>query len=235
MLWEQKRLEQKSDPIYHLPYFFEKKAINSVTLTASEIGLYAAALFLLFLTPGPVWVAMLARGLKGGFAGAWPLALGVAFGDVAWAVAALLMLNQMASFHADLVFWLKYVAVFVFCAMGVSLLRSKIETINLPNQLTRPGMLAGLFAGIIVILGNPKAILFYIGILPGFFTVATLQQIDIAVIGGLSALVPFLGNLALALMFDHMSKMLNSPILRQRINRITGVVLICVGGLVFIS
>ena len=166
-----------------------------MTLTASEIGLYAAALFLLFLTPGPVWVAMLARGLKGGFAGAWPLALGVAFGDVAWAVAALLTLNQMASFHADLVFWLKYVAVFVFVAMGVSLLRSKIETINLPNQLTRPGMLAGLFAGILVILGN----------------------------------------LALALMFDHVSKMLNSPILRQRINRITGVVLICVGGLIFIS
>jgi threonine/homoserine/homoserine lactone efflux protein len=183
-----------------------------VTITASEIGLYGAALFLLFLTPGPVWVAMLARGLKGGFAGAWPLALGVAFGDVAWAIAALLTLNQMASFHTD-----------------------KIETINLPNQLTRPGMLAGLFAGILVILGNPKAILFYIGILPGFFTVAALQPIDIAVIGGLSALVPFLGNLALALMFDHVSKMLNSPVLRQRINRITGVVLICVGGLIFIS
>ncbi|MDO7560938.1 MAG: LysE family transporter, partial [Paracoccaceae bacterium] len=93
-----------------------------MTVTASEIGLYSPALFLLFLTPGPVWVAMLARGLKDGFAGAWPLALGVAFGDVAWAVAALLTLNQMASFHADLVFWLKYVAVFVFVAMGVSLL-----------------------------------------------------------------------------------------------------------------
>ena len=96
-----------------------------MTITASEIGLYAAALFLLFLTPGPVWVAMLARGLKGGFAGAWPLALGVAFGDFAWAVAALLTLNQVASFHADLVFWLKYVAVFVFFAMGVQPLAVK--------------------------------------------------------------------------------------------------------------
>ena len=194
-----------------------------MTITASEIGLYSAALFLLFLTPGPVWVAMLARGFKGGFSGAWPLALGVAFGDFAWAVAALLTLNQVASFYADLVFWLKYVAVFVFFAMGVSLLRSKIEAIKLTNQLTRPGMLAGLFAGILV------------SILPGFFTVAALQPIDIAVIGGLSALVPFLGNLVLALMFDHVSKMLNSPILHQRINRITGVVLICVGGLIFIS
>ena len=202
-----------------------------MTITASGIGLYIAALFLLFLTPGPVWVVMLARGLKDGFAGAWPLALGVAFGDFAWAVAALLTLSQAASFQADLIFWLKYVAVFVFFAMGVHLLRLKIETINLPNQLTRPGMLAGL----LVILGNPKAILFYIGILPGFFTVAALQPIDIAVIGGLSAWVPFLGNLALALMFDHVSKMLNSPVLRQRINRITGVVLICVGGLIFIS
>ena len=126
-----------------------------MAITASEIGLYSVALFLLFLTPGPVWVAMLARGFKGGFSGAWPLALGVAFGDFAWAVAALLTLNQVASFYADLVFWLKYVAVFVFFAMGVSLLRSKIEAINPPNQLTRPGMLAGLFAGILVILGNP--------------------------------------------------------------------------------
>ena len=96
-------------------------------------------------------------------------------------------------------------------------------------------MLAGLLTGILVILGNPKAILFYIGILPGFFTIAALQPIDITVIGGLSALVPFLGNLALALMFDHVSKIFQSPVLRQRINRITGVVLICVGGLIFIS
>ena len=47
--------------------------------------------------------------------------------------------------------------------------------------------------------------------------------------------MPFFGNLALALMFDYVSKMLNSPILCQRINHITGVVLICVGGLIFIS
>ena len=141
----------------------------------------------------------------------------------------------MASFHADLVFWLKYVALFVFFAMGVSLSWSKIETINLPNQLTRQGMLAGLIAGILVIFGNPKAILFYIGILPGFFNVVGLQPIDVAVIGGLSALVPFLDNLVLALMFDHVSKMLNSPVLRLRVNRITGVVLICVGGLIFIN
>ena len=67
--------------------------------------------------------------------------------------------------------------------------------------------------------------------LPGVFTVAALQPIDIVVIGGLTGMVPFLSNLASVLMFDYVSKVLNSPVLRQRINRITSGVLICIGGL----
>ncbi|NCW30632.1 MAG: LysE family translocator, partial [Alphaproteobacteria bacterium] len=83
--------------------------------------------------------------------------------------------------------------------------------------------------------GNPKAILFYIGILPGFFNVDRLQPIDIAVIGGLSALVPFLGNLGMGVLVDHVSKTLNSSSLRRRINRITGGVLILVGAIILVS
>jgi len=211
------------------------KTANVMTITGSEIWLYSAALFLLFLTPGPVWVAMLARGLKGGFAGVWPLALGVAVGDTAWSVAALLTLNQVAGIHADLMIWLKYVAVLVFFAMGFSLLRPAGDAISAPIQLTRPGILAGFLAGFLVILGNPKAILFYIGILPGFFNVDRLQPIDIAVIGGLSALVPFLGNLGMGVLVDHVSKTLNSSSLRRRINRITGGVLILVGAIILVS
>jgi len=206
-----------------------------MTITGSEIWLYSAALFLLFLTPGPVWVAMLARGLKGGFAGVWPLALGVAVGDTAWSVAALLTLSQVAGIHADLMVWLKYFAVLVFFAMGFSLLRSPVEAISAPRQLTRPGILAGFLAGFLVILGNPKAILFYIGILPGFFTVDRLQPIDITIIGGLSALVPFLRYLVMGLLVDHVSKTLNSLSLRRRINRITGGVLILVGAIIFVG
>ena len=212
-----------------------EKTAYVMTITGSEIWLYSAALFLLFLAPGPVWVAMLARGLKGGFAGVWPLALGVAVGDTAWSVAALLTLSQVAGIHADLMVWLKYVAVLVFLAMGFSLLRSPVEAISAPRQLTRPGILAGFLAGFLVILGNPKAILFYIGILPGFFTVDRLQPIDITIIGGLSALVPFLRYLVMGLLVDHVSKTLNSLSLRRRINRITGGVLILVGAIIFVG
>ncbi|MGR3567612.1 MAG: LysE family translocator, partial [Pseudooceanicola nanhaiensis] len=51
-----------------------------MTITPSEIALYAGALVILFFTPGPVWLALTARALSGGFNAAWPLALGVVVG-----------------------------------------------------------------------------------------------------------------------------------------------------------
>ena len=61
-----------------------------MTLAFSDLALYAIAVFILFITPGPVWVALLARAMSGGFQAAWPLALGVAIGDAVWPVLAVL-------------------------------------------------------------------------------------------------------------------------------------------------
>ena len=60
---------------------------NAVVLMAA---LYVGALLILFLTPGPVWVALTARALSGGFHAAWPLAFGVVVGDVLWPLLAIL-------------------------------------------------------------------------------------------------------------------------------------------------
>ena len=61
-----------------------------MTISAVDAALYAGALLILFLTPGPVWVALTARALSGGFNAAWPLALGVVVGDVLWPLLAIL-------------------------------------------------------------------------------------------------------------------------------------------------
>ena len=39
-----------------------------MTVSIADLALYAAALLALFLTPGPVWLALLARAISGGFA-----------------------------------------------------------------------------------------------------------------------------------------------------------------------
>ena len=110
-----------------------------MTITFYEIGLYLLALALLFITPGPVWVALIARSLKHGFSGAWPLALGVAIGDVIWPVLALLTLGQLVAVHAALLTGLKYVAVIVFMVMGSGLVVARVDRLQAPDQLTKAG------------------------------------------------------------------------------------------------
>lgn len=200
-----------------------------LSLSLPELGLYLFALFLLFITPGPVWVALIARALKGGFSGAWPLALGVAIGDICWPVLALLSLGQIVSLHGDILFWLRYLAVAVFVIMGIGLYFAPVQKLEANSRLTREGVIAGFLAGLAVIIGNPKAMLFYIGILPGFFDISRLTTADITVIALSSALVPFAGNLGLGVLVGRARRLISSIHMRKRLNQASGIVLILVG------
>ena len=199
-----------------------------MTLTASELGLYAFALLILFLTPGPVWVAMLARALSGGFASAAPLALGVVVGDVLWPLLAILGVTWIVSEFAMFLTVLRWVAVVMFLFMGAMLIRHADRTIASDSRLTRPGLWAGFVAGLVVILGNPKAILFYMGLLPGFFDLSALSRPDIVAICVISAVIPLLGNLVLAASVSRVRRLMTSPGALKRMNIVAGSLLIAV-------
>ncbi|MEO0503168.1 MAG: LysE family translocator, partial [Pseudomonadota bacterium] len=191
--------------------------------------LYAGALAVLFLTPGPVWVGLIARSLAGGFHAAWPLALGVVIGDVLWSLLAIFGITWILSLYGGILAVLKWVAAGVFVVMGIAVIRSADKTIGADSSLTRPGMWAGFVAGLAVILGNPKAILFYMGMLPGFFDLTRLTAWDVSVIVALSALVPLVGNLGMAVFIDRARRLVSSPGALRRMNLSAGALLILVG------
>lgn len=200
-----------------------------MTISAFDALLYAGALFILFATPGPVWVALIARAMSGGFNAAWPLALGVVVGDVIWPLVAILGVSWIVGTYGDFMTVLQWVACVMFLVMGFLLIKNRDKSISSDNHLTRPGMWAGFVAGLIVIMSNPKAVLFYMGVLPGFFDLRGLSWADIAVICFLSLLVPLLGNLVLALFVDRVQRLLKSPEAVRRLNVVSGALLICVG------
>jgi threonine/homoserine/homoserine lactone efflux protein len=200
-----------------------------MTVSPADLALYAGALLILFLTPGPVWVAMVARGLAGGFAATWPLAAGVVVGDVLWPLLAIFGVTWIVSVWGGFLATLQYVAAGIFLIMGGALIRHAGHAIAGDNRLTRPGMWAGFSAGLAVILGNPKAILFYMGVLPGFFDMAALTAPDILAICALSALVPLVGNLMLGASLGRARAILSSPRALWRMNVAAGWLLIGVG------
>ena len=94
-----------------------------MTVSISDMALYAAALLILFLTPGPVWVALTARAMSGGFRAAWPLALGVVVGDILWPFLAILGVTWIVSAFAGFMTVLRWVACLTFLVMGVLIIR----------------------------------------------------------------------------------------------------------------
>lgn len=200
-----------------------------MSVSFHQLLLYALGMAGLWAVPGPVWVALTARSLSGGIAAAWPLAIGVAIGDLVWPLTAILGLSWIESAYGDFLSLLRWVAAAIFLVMGILLIRKPAATLNADSRLTRPGMWAGFSVGVAAVIGNPKAILFYMGALPGFFTLERLTTPDIAAIIAISALVPMAGNLGLALFLDRARQLLSSPESVRRLNVGSGILLIGVG------
>ena len=200
-----------------------------MTVTAYELGLYALAMAGLWVIPGPVWVALTARALSGGWSAAWPLAVGVTLGDMLWPFAAIFGLSWILSVYGDFLVALRWVAAAVFLGMGIMLIRKPAAAITPDSRLTKPGLWAGFAVGVAAVIGNPKAILFYMGVLPGFFDLSRVTGWDVAAILAISALVPMLGNLGLALFLDRARQLLQSPDSLRRVNVGSGILLVLVG------
>lgn len=207
-----------------------------MSISFSDLIFYAFGIFVLFLTPGPVWIAIISRSITGGLNGAAPLAAGVAIGDIIWPTLAIAGSAALAASYANLLLYLKYLAVIIFVILGINLINnqnSKIDSQNL--KLSKSRELAGFTAGLLVIIGNPKAALFYLGILPGFFNLSKLTIADCITIALVSSLIPFLGNLTLAVMVEKSREILSSAAAVRKLNILSGCLLIFVGLLIFIE
>ncbi|MCF3974300.1 LysE family translocator [Paracoccus salsus] len=200
-----------------------------MTLTPESIWLYAGAMVAIWLTPGPVWVAIMARAMATGFRGVWPLSLGVAIGDMLWPLIAIFGLAVVVAQNDVLMVGLRWVASVVFVGMGLALLRQAARPVERDARLTQRGRWAGFSAGLLAITGNPKAALFYVGVLPGFFDVARITAADVAVIVAMSTAIPFLLNLAMGGAVAAARARLATPTGLRRLNLLSGGLLILVG------
>lgn len=192
---------------------------------------YAVALAILVATPGPVVVATVARTLSGGVRASLPLAAGVAVGDVLWPLLAIFGLTAIAEFWGQLMQVLHYVGAGILIWMGWRLIaRPRQALAERPDPaLMRRDVWRTFTAGLLVNLGNPKSIFFFMGLLPAFFHIAALTALDTVVIVAMSAGVLFVGNLLWAAAAHGARRMLSTPRMLRRVDRASGGALIGAG------
>jgi threonine/homoserine/homoserine lactone efflux protein len=200
-----------------------------MTITSAQLFLYFGALVILFLTPGPVWIAIIARTVSGGVKSGMSLVLGVSLGDLLWPIMAYFGLGLLISLYSDILILVRYMAAIILVIMGIQTILASRKGIKANNDLTKSGFFAGFTAGLIAVTANPKATLFYLTLLPSFFNFGEIGLTDLTIISGISFAVPMLGNLLMILFLAKAKTFLSSPSAVRVTNIVSGILLVVVG------
>ena len=200
-----------------------------MTITSGQLFLYFGALVILFLTPGPVWIAIIARTVSGGVKSGFSLVLGVSLGDLLWPIVVYFGLGLLIFFYSDILILIRYLAAVILVIMGVQTILASRKGIKTNDNLTKSGFFAGFAAGLIAVTANPKATLFYLTLLPSFFNFTEIGLTDLAIISITSFAVPMIGNVLMILFLAKAKSFLSSPRAIRITNIISGILLIVVG------
>ena len=210
-------------------------------MSITELYFYAFAMFILFLTPGPVWVVLLARIFSNGWSGGFPLACGVIIADFTWSFLAVISISSISEAIPSITKILTWVAAGFFLYLAIKLWikpsydLNNIKLSKVSSKLKFNSIyLESFMTGLLVNFSNPKAILFYISIMPGFFVLNQLTNTDAVIIASISALVPFIGNITIIALVSPVRQLMQSPSAQKKLNQISSILLLIVAVMILV-
>ncbi|WP_135075756.1 LysE family translocator [Terasakiella sp. SH-1] len=184
-------------------------------------GLVVATI-ILGLVPGPVVAALVGRALFSGVQSTFGFLGGVFVADLIWLLAAVSGLGYVAATYSTLFLVIKYVGALYLIYLGIGALRHAFDQnmeVKIPRQ-SRKG--AGFMSGLLVTLGNPKLVAFYVGFLPTFIDMEALAFSDTVVAAILVPAVFCLCNFGWAFSASKARTLLKSETPMRALNFVSG-------------
>ncbi len=166
-------------------------------------------------TPGPSVAAVAARSAAHGWRASVPLIIGLVVAELILFAAAIAGLAALAQAMGPAFALLKWAGVAYLLYMAWRMWTAPVDK----NVRADPNLKGGMGAGLLVALGNPQAIGFYIAILPSLFDANTLPWSVILLVGLLIALIYTAALFTYAFTGDRAGRMASSAIARRRLNR----------------
>ena len=201
-----------------------------MTLSLSALAALAGAMALLAAVPSISVLAVTVRAASGGFAQGVFTTLGIVVADLLFIVLAIFGLVLLSETLGELFVLVRWLGALWLVGLGVLLWRAAP-----PSSHDSPAVVHSRFgsflAGMLLTLGDQKAILFYLGFLPAFVDLGGLTGIDIALIGGVAVLAVGGVKLGYAWAAARAGKVVK-PRLGRALNRAGAVVLVGVGAAV---
>ncbi|MEX4006169.1 LysE family translocator [Neoaquamicrobium sediminum] len=158
-------------------------------MTLAGFVTYAGALAIAAAIPGPGVVALVARALGSGFRSAIFMAFGLVLGDLVYLTAVVLGLALVAQTFGTAFLVIKWVGVAYLAWMAWNFWRTGITAEKVDADRTRGGIWTSVLSGLLVTLGNPKVMVFYLAITPTIIDIASITPSDYGVLIAITAMV----------------------------------------------
>ncbi len=193
---------------------------------------FALAILILAASPGPGVFATVTKGIASGFLASLYMVFGIITGDFIFMTLAFFGLTAIAGIMGDFFIIIRIAGGLYLIYMGISLFRSG-KGISLENKKcngTDP--FHNYVTGLLLTLGNPKAIIFYVSFLPTFIDLSALSlkdyMLSVGIMSGvLGSVLAFYGFSA-----SRAKKIFSSDQSVKRLNRSAGTVMVGTGAFI---
>ena len=192
-----------------------------------HLPLFVLTTWLLAMVPGAGQALMVRQTLAGGRRAAWATIAGTCTGLLLWTTAAAAGLSAVLLANPAAYTAVRIAGGIVLAGLGISTLLSTRS----PSPTPGPRW-GGYAVGLATNLGNPKAGVFAISLLPQFVTANGPVLLSSLALGALWALVTAAWYLLFTLAVDRGRALAGKPSVQRRLRLITGGVLILLGAAV---
>jgi threonine/homoserine/homoserine lactone efflux protein len=150
--------------------------------------IFAGALLVGAVSPGPGVMALVARVISAGPASVAPFVAGLILGDLVWLAAAVLGLAVLAQTFHQVFVAMKFVgaAYLLYLAFRMWTAPVEMHTATAPQRHGTAGLF---FAGLSVTLGNPKVVGFYLALLPNLIDLGRVGVLGYAELASLCVVI----------------------------------------------
>jgi threonine/homoserine/homoserine lactone efflux protein len=191
-------------------------------MTLAGLLVFAAAYALAVASPGPGIAAVVGQVLGRGIRTAPSLIAGILTGDLIWFTCAALGLAALAQAYAGVFLAIKWVGVAYLVSLAWKMWTSPVDALQ--ASADRKDISHGqlFISGLSLTLGNPKAIAFFMALLPAIVDLAQLSVAGFAEVALLIAIILPTVLLGYAL-FAHAARgVFRSPRAMKTLNRVSG-------------
>jgi threonine/homoserine/homoserine lactone efflux protein len=193
-------------------------------MTLAGLLTYSGALFIAAAIPGPGITAIVARALGSGFRETFFMGLGLVLGDMTYLTAVILGLAFVAQTFTEVFLVIKFAGVLYLAYIAWKLWTSGL----LPQEIAaRKSSSIGMsfLSGLLVTLGNPKTMLFYVALVPTLIDIRSIGLRDYGLLLGTTSVVLLVVLVPYMLLASRARTLMKKPKALQALNRVAAGIL----------